>query len=59
MEKEVGTEVKFHLPGDALDDAPLGETKDTRKERDAEDKKSEKKDPTLGYCKIWVPNRAF
>ncbi len=57
MKKKVGTEVKFRLPGDPLDDAALGETEDTGKERDPEDKKSEKKDPPRGYCKVWVLNR--
>ena len=56
MEKEVGTEVKLHLSSDPLDDTALSEAEDTCKERDPEDKKSEKKDPPWGYCKVWILN---
>ena len=48
MQKEISTEVKLHLPSNPLDDTPLGETEDTRKEGDPEDKQSEKKDSALG-----------
>ena len=59
MEKEIGTKVKLHLSSDPLDDAALGEAKDTGKERDPKDKESKKKDTSRGRCKVWVPNRAF
>ena len=57
MQKEVGAEVKLHLSGDPLDDAALGEAKNTGKERDPKDKESEKKDTPRGDCKVWVLNR--
>ena len=57
MEKEISTEVKLHLSSDPLDNAALSEAEDTRKERDRENKKSEKKDPPWGYRKVWILNR--
>ena len=56
MQKEISAEVKLHLSSNPLDDTPLGETEDTRKEGDPEDKQSEKKDPPWGYRKVWILN---
>ena len=44
MEEEVGTEVELHLPRDTLDDTPLSETQDTRKERNPKEEQREKED---------------
>ena len=57
MEKEVGAEVKLHLPSDPLDDASLGEAEDTGKERDPENKECKEKDPLWGYRNVWILNR--
>ena len=48
MEEEIGAEMKLHLSSDPLDDAALGEAKDTGKKRDPKDKESEKKDTPRG-----------
>ena len=57
MEKEVGAEVKLHLPSDPLDNASLGEAEDTGKERDPENKKGKEKDAPRGYRNVWILNR--
>ena len=59
MEKEVGSEVKLHLPRDALDNAPLGEAQDTRKECDAKNEECEKEDPSRRYRKVWLSESAL
>ena len=54
MEKEVGTEVKLHLPRDPLNGAPLDEAQDTGNKRNPKDEQREKENSFWRYCKAWT-----
>ena len=54
VDKEIRTEVIFHLPRDALNRAPLQEPQDASKQRDTENEQREKDEPSRRYRPLCI-----